>query len=147
MKILIVNGPNINLLGKREPEVYGTLSLADIERQLKVLAKHLGVELTFAQSNHEGVLVDTIQGAMDQYDGIVINPAAFTHYSYAIRDALASVNVPAVEVHMSNIHKREAFRRESVTAAVCIGQVSGFGAQSYALGLRAIVNYVQEQQQ
>lgn len=146
MKILIVNGPNINLLGKREPEVYGTLSLADIERQLKVLAKHLGVELTFAQSNHEGVLVDTIQGAMDQYDGIVINPAAFTHYSYAIRDALASVNVPAVEVHMSNIHKREAFRRESVTAAVCIGQVSGFGAQSYALGLRAIVNYVQEQQ-
>lgn len=144
-KILIMNGPNINMLGIREPGIYGTLSLQSIEERLHILAKELGVQLECFQSNHEGALIDKIHDALGKNDGIVINPAAFTHYSYAIRDALSAVNIPTVEVHISNIYKREAFRHQSVTAPVVVGQISGFGAASYELGLRAIHSYLQEE--
>ncbi|MEB3101460.1 type II 3-dehydroquinate dehydratase [Ferviditalea candida] len=142
-QILILNGPNLNMLGIREPAVYGVETLSDIERKLERLAESLsGIELDFFQSNHEGALIDRIHQAHGEKDGIVINPGAFTHYSYAIRDALDAVGIPAVEVHLSNIHKREPFRHVSVTAPVVIGQIAGFGTFSYELGLTAIHQYL-----
>jgi 3-dehydroquinate dehydratase-2 len=137
-KVLVINGPNLNLLGVREPGVYGSLSLQDIQNKLQGLADGLSLELEFYQSNHEGGIIDTLHLALGQVDGILINPGAFTHYSYAIRDAISSIALPVVEVHMSNIHKREAFRHLSVIAPVAVGQVSGFGAYSYEVGLRAL---------
>jgi 3-dehydroquinate dehydratase II len=144
MKILILHGPNLNMLGKREPEVYGSLSLAEIDRLLTQDALGLGATLTIAQSNHEGVLIDTIHAAWQQQDGIVINPGGLTHTSVALRDAIASVNIPTVEVHLSNIHKREEFRHHSFIAPLAVGQISGFGAESYRLGLRAIVAHLEK---
>ncbi len=141
-KVLVINGPNLNLLGKREPDIYGPQTLDDINSKLAVLAKELGLDLEFFQSNHEGEIVDRIHRCVSGINGILINPGAFTHYSYAIRDAVAAVGVPCVEVHLSNIHAREEFRSKSVIAAVCLGQVSGFGAISYLLGLRALAEEV-----
>jgi 3-dehydroquinate dehydratase-2 len=140
-KVLVISGPNLNMLGIREPGVYGSLSLQAIGENLLRLAAELSIELELFQSNHEGEIIDRIHAAYRTKDGILINPGAYTHYSYAIRDALASVNIPAVEVHLSNIHKREEFRHHSVTAPVVLGQISGFGPQSYELGLRALHHY------
>lgn len=144
MKILIINGPNINLLGTREPEIYGTLTLDKINEEIASYAQSLGVETETFQSNIEGEIVDKIQQAKDSCDGIVINPAAYTHTSVAIRDAISAVALPAVEVHISNIHSREEFRKHSFIAPVCIGQIAGFGLDSYKLGLKAIVNNLQK---
>ena len=142
MKILIVNGPNINMLGTREPEIYGSLTLDDINAQLADYAKELGVEIETFQSNIEGEIVDKIQSAKKDCQGIVINPAAYTHTSVAIRDAISAVALRAVEVHISNIHSREEFRKHSFIAPVCIGQISGFGADSYKLGLKGLVDFL-----
>jgi 3-dehydroquinate dehydratase II len=137
MKILIINGPNLNLLGKREPEVYGSITLDDINKRVAALAAELGVEVSFFQSNHEGELVQKIQDAMDVYQAIVINPGAYTHTSIALRDAISSAGIPTVETHISNIYKREDFRKRSYIAGVAAGQISGFGPESYLLALRA----------
>jgi len=139
-KILILNGPNLNLLGTRQPEIYGKLTLAQIEKQLRTLAKELAVEIEFRQSNDEGELVTWIQQAAGKFTAIVINPAAYTHTSLAMRDAISAVGLPVVEIHLSNIHKREQFRHHSYIAEVAVGQIAGFGADSYLLGLRAAVN-------
>jgi len=138
MRILVLHGPNLNLLGKREPGIYGTLTLEEINCQLSTLASDIGCTLTFLQSNSEGNLIDAIQASSAGFDGILINPAAYTHTSIAIRDALAAVGLPFVEVHLSNIHAREEFRQKSFTAPIAIGQICGFGVQSYLLGLRAL---------
>jgi 3-dehydroquinate dehydratase-2 len=142
MKILVLHGPNINLLGTREPEVYGALTLEEIDRSLEELAGELGCAVTCFQSNAEGALIDAIQASRGRYDGMVINPAAYTHTSIAIRDALAAVALPFVEVHLSNIHRREPFRHRSLTATLAVGQISGFGRDSYLLGLRAIFSHI-----
>ena len=136
-KILVLHGPNLNLLGRREPEVYGKLTLPDVNAMLTAKAAELDLEIEFVQTNHEGVLVDAIQSAEGCYGCIIINPAALTHYSVAVRDALAGISVPAIEVHLSNIYNREEFRHHSVTAPVTVGQIAGFGAQSYVLALQA----------
>lgn len=136
MRILVIHGPNLNLLGTRETAIYGSESIDEINASLKSLADELGVEVDIRQSNHEGEIVDLIQNSQG-YASIVINPAAYTHTSIAIRDALTAVSVPTVEVHLSNIHQREEFRRTSLIAPVASGQISGFGPQSYQLGLRA----------
>lgn len=135
--VLVIHGPNLNLLGSREPQVYGSTTLAEVNAALVTLGLDLGVVVETLQSNHEGVIIDAIQGARGRHGAIVINPGAFTHYSIAIRDAISSVDVPVVEVHLSNVHKREEFRHHSVLSAVCVGTIVGFGAESYYLGLRA----------
>lgn len=145
ISILILNGPNLNLLGKREPGVYGSQTLESINQTLTQQANSMGVQLTFFQSNHEGGLIDQIHAAWNQHQGIVINPGAYTHTSVAIRDAIAAVAIPTVEVHLSNIHQREAFRHHSYIAPVAIGQISGFGADSYRLGLEGLVQYLRSQ--
>jgi 3-dehydroquinate dehydratase-2 len=139
MKILIITGPNLNLLGTREADVYGSKTLDDINTSLEKLAAELGVEIDIRQSNHEGEIVDLIQKAQE-YAALVINPAAYTHTSVAIRDAIAAVDIPAVEIHLSNIYKREEFRHKSLISPVAHGQISGFGPDSYVLGLRAAVS-------
>ena len=142
MNFLVLHGPNLNLLGVREPGIYGTDTLETINQSLKDLAQELGGTVAIVQSNHEGVLVDAIQSASGTTDGILINPAAYTHTSVAIRDALSAVGLPTVEVHLSNIHRREEFRRHSYIAPVAAGQISGFGRDSYLLGLRALFTLV-----
>lgn len=134
-KILVVNGPNLNLLGKREPQVYGTSSLDKLNKRLEQMATELNTELVFFQSNHEGELIDFIHREAPNADGLVINPGALTHYSYALRDAISAVDIEAVEVHMSNIYGREEFRRKSVIAPVCQGTLAGFGFYGYAMAL------------
>lgn len=137
-KILIINGPNLNMLGVREPAVYGTDTLEIINCEIEKKAIELAVETVFFQSNHEGEIIDQIHLALDNFSGIIINPGAFTHYSYAIRDAISAVGLPCFEVHMSNVFKREEFRHHSVTAAVCVGQISGLGKKGYILALEAL---------
>jgi len=143
-KILVLNGPNLNLLGKRQPEIYGTLTLAQIEQRIRALAKELGIEIEVRQSNSEGELVTWIQEAANKFGAIVINPAAYTHTSLALRDAISAVGIATVEIHISNIHKREPFRHNSFIAEVAVGQIAGFGVDSYLLGLRAAADLIQE---
>jgi 3-dehydroquinate dehydratase II len=142
MKFLVLHGPNLNLLGKREPGIYGTQTLESINSSLVELSSVLGCELSFFQSNSEGELIDNIQAAARECDGILINPAAYTHTSIAISDALSAVGIPCVEVHLSNIHRRETFRHSSMVAPVAVGQICGFGQDSYLLGLRALFSHV-----
>lgn len=139
MKILFLNGPNLNLLGQREPEVYGRTTLADIEKQVRERAKQFNAEIDFRQSNLEGELVDWIQQAKGKADVIVLNAAAYTHTSIALRDAIAAVGIPTIEIHLSNVHAREEFRHKSLIAPVCNGQISGFGEKSYLLAVEASV--------
>ena len=148
MKIAVLNGPNLQLLGSRKVEVYGRTTLDTIEQRLREVSRELGVEMTFFQSNHEGDLVDAIASAKAEgFAGIVINPAAYTHTSVAIRDAIEGVQLPAIEIHLSNIHAREGFRHESITAPVCIGQIAGLGADGYEWAFRALVRHIQKQKQ
>jgi 3-dehydroquinate dehydratase-2 len=143
LKVSVLHGPNLNLLGSRDPAVYGTTTLAEIDAELVARAKAAGAEVRFAQSNLEGELVSLIQAAKKWADAIVINPGGYTHTSVAIRDAIEAVALPTIEVHLSNIHAREEFRHHSITAARCIGQICGFGAESYYLGLDAALRYVE----
>ena len=142
-RVLVIHGPNLNLLGTREPTVYGTRSLQEVDARIRETAQRLGMKVTIVQSNHEGELVEAIHRAPEQADVIIINPAAYTHYSIAIRDALQAVRLPAIEVHLSNIYARESFRQHSVVAPACQGQISGFGADSYLIALYA-AKYVVE---
>ncbi len=141
----MINGPNLNLLGVREPGIYGSQNLQSIEDNIRKQASNLGVDISFYQSNHEGVMIDWIHEAMEKANGIILNPGALTHYSYALRDAISSVRIPVVEVHLSNIHSRESFRHTSVIAPVAVGQIAGFGALSYELGLIALVRHLEDQ--
>jgi 3-dehydroquinate dehydratase-2 len=143
-KVLVLNGPNLNLLGKREPEVYGRSTLAGIEKQVRELAGAWDCDIDFVQSNHEGELIDALQAAMGECDAVVFNPGAYTHTSYALRDAVSSIGLPVVEIHLSNVHARESFRRESVIAPACVGQIAGFGSNSYLLGLKAVLDIVRK---
>lgn len=142
MKILVLNGPNLNLLGTREPGIYGKATLVDINAALAALASELGVEIETFQSNSEGALIDRIHAAIGSCHGILINPAGYTNFSVSLRDAIAAVPMPAVEVHISNIHSREEFRHKSMIAPVAVGQITGFGVDSYLLGLRALVSHI-----
>ena len=142
MKILLINGPNLNMLGTREPEKYGSTTLNDIENNMKLLATKYNCSLDCFQSNHEGELIDKIQSTKELYDGIIINAGGYTHASVALRDAIASVNTPTVEVHMTNIHAREEFRHTSLLSAVCIAQVIGFKENSYKYALEGLIEYL-----
>jgi len=144
MNILLINGPNLGLLGRREPLLYGTRSLADIEREVIDHARHAGASVETFQSDHEGEIVQRIGGAMGVFDGLIVNPAAYTHTSVAIRDAIAACGIPTVEVHLSNVHRREEFRHRSLTAPVCIGQIAGFGAFGYRMAVDALVHHLRE---
>lgn len=144
LSVLVLHGPNLNLLGQREPGIYGSVTLEQINHLLQEEGKKLQAMISTMQSNHEGVLVDAIQAARREHQGILINAGAYTHTSVAIRDAIAAVNIPTVEVHLSNIYQREAFRHHSYIAAVAVGQISGFGAESYRLGLQALVYYLKQ---
>ncbi len=146
MKVLMINGPNINMLGVREKNIYGTDNYESLCEKVSEKALEFEIDLSIYQSNTEGQIIDTIQDAYEKYDGIIINPGAYTHYSIAIYDALKSVNIPTVEVHISNIHAREEFRKTSVTAPACVGQISGFGIDSYILGLIGLKNKLQQLQ-
>lgn len=146
LKILVINGPNLNLLGRRERTIYGELTLSQINSRMENLASTINTQLEFFQSNNEGAIIDKLHEAMDVKDGVLINPAAYTHTSVAIRDAISSIELPTVEIHLSNLYSREEFRHKSLMAPVCIGQISGFGPNSYNLGLRALVEYINSQQ-
>lgn len=146
MKILVLHGPNLNLLGTREPEIYGLMMLNDINEKLIALGKELGAEVTCLQSNHEGALIDILHDARAWTDGVVFNPGGYTHTSVALRDAISAIQIPVVEVHLSNVYAREEFRHVSMLSAVCAGKVTGFGWRSYMLGLRALVDLLQEAQ-
>lgn len=146
MRILVLNGPNLNMLGKREPSVYGNKTLGDIVRFLSTYADSKAIEISFFQSNFEGELINALHNANEDHDGIVFNPGAYTHYSYALRDAIASIRVPVLEVHISNVHAREEFRATSVTAPVCIGQISGLGFLGYKLAIDFFINSYLEAQ-
>lgn len=135
MKILVMNGPNLNLLGEREPGIYGDNTLDAINGRLKAFGEKHGAELDFFQSNHEGALIDALHDARSKYDSVILNAGAFTHYSYAIRDAIAAIKIPVIEVHLSNVHAREEFRHTSVISPVCKGTIAGFGEQSYFMAL------------
>ena len=142
MKIIVINGPNLNMLGIREPEKYGSITLAEIEKELYAYSFELGIDIETFQSNCEGEIINKIQQALNNADGILINPGGYTHTSVAIRDAISSVNLPCVEIHMTNIHAREEFRQKSLIAPVCIGQISGLGKNGYKLGLKALSEYL-----
>ncbi len=144
LSVLVLHGPNLNLLGQREPGIYGSLTLVEINRLLEAEGLKLQAKIDFMQSNHEGILVDAIHKALAHHQGIVINAGAYTHTSVALRDAIAAVNLPTVEVHLSNIYRREDFRHHSYIAPVAIGQISGFGVQSYLLGLQALVQHIRK---
>ena len=137
IRILVLHGPNLNLLGTREPGIYGATTFDELNRMLKEHARKQGAEVEIVQSNHEGALIDAIHGALEWADALVINPGAYTHYSYAIADALRAIRLPAVEVHLTNVHSRDEFRRHSVIAPACVGQIVGFGPASYLLGIDA----------
>lgn len=142
LSILVLHGPNLNMLGLREPSIYGTDDLPTIEARLHILGLELGVLVDSRQSNHEGTLVDWIQEARTEFDGMLLNAGAYTHTSVALRDAISASEKPVIEIHLSNVHAREAFRHTSMIAPVCVGQVTGFGSNSYALGLRGLIDYL-----
>ncbi len=143
-QILVLHGPNLNLLGRREPGTYGMVTLSEINSRLQAFAGERSAELRIIQANGEGALIDALHDAMDWADGVLINPAGYTHTSVALRDAVAAVDLPAVEVHLSNVHARETFRHTSLVAPVCVGQISGFGWRSYLLGLTALLDVIRE---
>ena len=144
MKILVINGANMNMLGFREINKYGTMTLKDLEKELYAFSFELGIDIETFQSNIEGEIIDKIHSAKDRFDGIIINAGAYTHTSIAIRDAISAVNIPTIEIHITNIYKREEFRHHSYLAPVCLGQITGFGVNSYKLGIKAMVDYLKQ---